>query len=151
MNLIRSEHYPSAVTQTLTYTHTHFSTSDPPPLGAAAISFRSSCRRRRLALLRRRAALLPISGRHLHRLTLLPSSVLLLQSLVLFLQSPVVAQCWPEVRVHRFVAPPPPRVVAESPPPSWFTVVAPTPHVISVADWKLLCSDFSVVDGGNQL
>ncbi|MED6151265.1 hypothetical protein PIB30_080872 [Stylosanthes scabra] len=29
--------------------------------------------------------------------------------------------------------------------------VAPTPRVIFIADWKLLYSDFSVVDGGNQL
>ncbi|MED6135709.1 Clathrin assembly protein complex 2 beta large chain, variant 2 [Stylosanthes scabra] len=141
-------HYPSSRgSNPNTHSYTllcHFFASGPPTLGAAAISFRSSCRRRCLALIRRRAALLPTFGRTLRRLALLPSPVLLLQS-------PVVARSWPEVRVHRFVAPPPPRVVAGSPPPSWFIAVAPTSRVISVADWKLLCLDFFVVDGGNQL
>ncbi|MED6153074.1 hypothetical protein PIB30_098069, partial [Stylosanthes scabra] len=116
-----------------TFLH-HVSASGPPTLGAVAISFRSSCRRRLLALLCRHAALLPTSGRPLRRLTLLPSSVLLLQLLVLFLQSPVVARSWPEVRVHRFVAPPPPHVITGSLPPSWFITLTGSPP----PSWSLL-------------
>ncbi|MED6190539.1 hypothetical protein PIB30_106874, partial [Stylosanthes scabra] len=65
--------------------------------------------------------------------------------------SSVVGALPPVVGRSSVVAPSPPRVVAGSPPPSWFVTVASPPRVISVADWKLLCSGFSTVDGGNQL